>query len=294
MSETPTTVLLVGGGTGVLGRGILREIGPRYRLVSFHRRPDPQEQGQVHRYIAGDVTDEQALLPALEGVDAIVNVVWYRPPGPDALFQRTAQGILKLARRARERGIRKFVQISLPPAPEFLERRVPYLARRRELERGLQGVPGLDLVRIQPSAVFGPRDRLIQEMRRIIRTYHLLPMWGDGHYHVSPIFADDVGWVVGEALEGRVPPVILVGGPDRFTYRDLSDLLFRCEGRPPRYWKVGPSTGRWLVRILNALGIHSLYTYEYEWLISDMLGLPEPPHPGREFHRLAEFLTSPA
>lgn len=283
-------VLLVGGTSGVLGGGIRAELASRHQLVSFHRHPDPGESPGIE-FAPGDVTDPSTFPTALRDIDAVVNLVWYRAPGPDSLFRRTVEGLRELARQAARQGIRRWVQISLPPAPPRLERSVPYLFRRRELEAALLTEP-MDVVRIQPSAVFAPRDRLVQVMLQLMERHHRFPLWGDGEYHVSPIHTRDVAWLVGEALAGRLPPLTLAGGPDRYTYRQLVEMLFAVAGLPPRWVRLSPGLARRLVQALNAVGYHALYTYELDWLMSDLLGLPEPPHPGRSFARLEDFLRS--
>ncbi len=62
------------------------------------------------------------------------------------------------------------------------------------------------------------------------------------------------------------------------TYRELTDRMFRLLGKRPRYWGWSGPTARRLTALLVALGSTTLYPYEVEWLMSDMLGLP--PHQG--------------
>lgn len=285
----PSTILLVGGGTGVVGSGIVAELADRYRILSAHRHPDPQESPKV-TFVPFDILAGPPTPSQFQGVDAVVNVVWYREPGPDARFARLSEALGAMAEVASKAGVRRFVQLSLPPAPERLETRVPYLRRKREFESRLQK-QSFDVTLLQPSAIVAPHDRLIQVMLRLMRRYRHFPMWGDGGYHVSPIHTRDVGWLVGEALEGRLPRVLRVGGPVRYTYRELVDLIGRAAGRPPKLVHVSPSLGRAVVQMMNAVGNHALYTYELDWLLSDMLGLP--PHGGRELTRLETVLGLP-
>lgn len=281
-------VLLVGGGGGVVGRGIVDELASRYDIRSYHRSPAPGEKGRVE-FVAGDLHQIDRFPQLLQGVDAIVNVVWYREPGPDRLFVRTVAALNALVAEARRANISRFVQISLPPAPPELEARTPYLKRKREFEAGLSR-SGIPTTLLQPSAIFAPGDRLISVMLDLLRRHHHFPLWGDGGYHLSPISNRDVGALVGEALEGRLPPVQLVGGPERMTYLELLALLQSHLGVRRKLVRVSPTFGRIAVQLFNALGWHVLYTYEYDWLLSDMLGLRPAPVPGREMVRLKEFL----
>lgn len=281
-------VLLMGGGGGVVGSGVLAEIAGRYPIRSYHRTPVADEQGKVE-FVPGDVTETSRFPTLLQGVTDIVNVVWYRQPGPDRLFARTSAALQSLVEAARQNGVEHFVQISLPPAPPKLEERTPYLRRKREFESKLLQ-SGLKVTLLQPSAIFASYDRLIFAMRGLMERHRRFPLFGDGLYHLTPIWHRDVGWLVGEALEDRLGGTVLAGGPERMTYLELLDLLRRELSLDVRWMKVSPRTGRLAVQLFNAVGWHILYTYEYDWLLSDTLGFPAPPHPDRKFLTLREFL----
>lgn len=282
----------MGGGGGVVGRGVVEELAPRYAIRSFHRNSVASEQGKVE-FVPGDVEDTARFPDLLKGIDAIVNLVWYREPGPDRKFARTAAALSQLVSAAKAAGVERFVQISLPPAPPRLEERTPYLKRKREFESNLVR-SGLATNLLQPSAIFAPGDRLIAVMLDLLRRYRHFPLWGDGSYHLSPVWNRDVGALVGEALEGRLPPVVAFGGPQRITYLELLDLLQKHLGVQRKLVRVSPGFGRTAVRLFNAVGWHVLYTYEYDWLISDMLGLPPAPRAARDLLPLSEFLRSAA
>jgi uncharacterized protein YbjT (DUF2867 family) len=281
-------VLLVGGGGGVVGSGVLEELLREHSVISYHRSPVASENGRV-TFVPGDLRDLPQRPELFRGLRGVVNVVWYREPGPDRRFAPVAEALHGVLRRCVEEGVERFVQISLPPGPPGLESRIPYFTRRRPFESALL-TSGLKVNLIQPSAVFAPRDRLIQVMLALLRRHRFFPLFGDGEYHLSPLWHRDLGLLVAEALAGRLPTVTLAGGPERFTYRELLGLLSRAVGRRPHLVRVSPRMGRWAVKGFNALGWHVLYTYEYDWLLSDTLGFPPPAGSFRPFLRLEDFL----
>ncbi|MDE1836413.1 MAG: NAD(P)H-binding protein [Euryarchaeota archaeon] len=281
-------VLLMGGGAGVVGSGVLAEIAGRYEIRSYHRTPAPSERGKVE-FVSGDVGEVGRFPELVRGVDSIVNVVWYRQPGPDRLFARTEASLRALVSAAQAAGVERFVQISLPPATSRLESRTPYLYHKRAFEKEM-GASGLKVTLLQPSAIFAPQDRLIHVMLDLMQRHRRFPLFGDGGYHLSPIWHQDVGWLVGEALEDRLSGTVLAGGPQRYTYLELLELLQRYVPQRVKLVRVSLPTGRLAVQFFNALGWHVLYTYEYDWLVSDLLGFAAPSHPGREFRTLESFL----
>ena len=281
-------VLLVGGGGGVVGSGVLEELVGRFPVRSFHRSPLATEQGRVE-FVPGDISGPELPPRLLDGVGAVVNLIWYREPGPDARFRAAHEGLRRLLQRCREAGVERFVQISLPPGPERWERTIPYFVRRRDFERELLH-SGLTVNLVRPSAVFAPRDRLIAVMLGLMRRHRHFPLFGEGEYHLSPIWHRDVGALVASALEGQLGKDVLAGGPERLRYLELLELLARAAGRTPRWVRVSPRTGRWAIRAMNAVGYHALYLYEYDWLLSDTLGFPPPPGAPRPFLPLERFL----
>ncbi len=281
-------VLLLGGGGGVVGSGVLEELLREYSVISYHRTPLANESGRV-TFVPGDLRQLPDRPELFERLYAVVNVVWYREPGPDGRFAPVADALHRVLGRCVEEGVERFVQISLPPGPPALEAKLPYFTRRRPFERTLLS-SGLKVNLLQPSAVFAPRDRLIQVMLALLRRHRYFPLFGSGEYHLAPIWHRDLGLLVAEALAGHLPPVTLAGGPDRMTYRELLGLLARAVGREPHLVRVSPRMGRWAVQAFNAVGWHVLYTYEYDWLLSDTLGFPPPPDLPRPFLRLEEFL----
>jgi len=179
--------------------------------------------------------------------------------------------------------------VSVPDAPASLERDLPYLAEKRRVDRALEA-SRLDYVIVRPTMLFGPRDVLLTVMLRTIRRYHRFPMFGDGEYHLSPISVADLASVLRVEAERGGRRNVLVGGPQRWRYRDLTDTLFRVAHRPPRYLRLGPSNSVRLARLLEALGSSLLYAYEVEWLLSDMLGLPPYTGLDRSLRRVEPFL----
>ena len=265
-------LLLVGGGGGFVGRAVVAEMGTDWRIRSVHRRPSPDEAGRPIEWVAADAATVRDWEPLLAGVDLVVNLAWYRA-GADRRFRPLAEGLVRLIDTAARRGGPRFVQVSVPDAPEAMERTLPYLARKREVDRHLASSP-LDYVILRPTMLFGPRDKLLTVMLATMRRYRRFPMFGDGSYHVSPLAVRDFARVLRReaAVGGR--RTVDVGGPRRWVYAELTDRMFRALGATPRYVRFSPRGAVRLARLLEAVGSARLYAYEVEWLLSDRLGLP--------------------
>ncbi|MCI4327759.1 MAG: NAD(P)H-binding protein [Thermoplasmata archaeon] len=270
-SERSRTVLLVGGGGGLLGRALLEEFSPTWTIRSVHRSPVARESTLGVRWIAADLAGIRDWGPHLDGVDAVVNVAWYRW-GSDPRFRLLFEGLHRLLEASRAARV-PFVQVSVPPAPAQLETGIPYLTYKRRFD-GAVRASGLPYAIVRPTLMFGPGDVLLGVMLRTIQRYPFFPMFGDGEYRISPVAASDVARLVVDLAAAPPSATLDVGGLASYRYRDVTDRLFELVGKRPRYWHLSPSGGVRLARLLQSLGSTRLYAYEVEWLLSDTLALP--------------------
>ena len=264
-------LLVVGGTGGFVGRAVRNEFRRDYVLRSVHRRAVPEERAPDVEWVPGDAAAIPDWGPLVRDVDTVLNLAWYRH-GRDRRFRRLAAGIGRLIASSERAGVRRFVQVSVPEAPPALEADLPYLARKREVDRAL-AASSLDYVILRPTMLFGPRDKLLTVMLHTIARYRRFPMFGDGEYHVSPLAVEDLARVVRREAATGGRRVVSVGGPVRWTYRDLTDLLFDALRLPHRYVALSPRGSVRLARLLETFGSTLIYAYEVEWLLSDRLGL---------------------
>jgi uncharacterized protein YbjT (DUF2867 family) len=264
-------LLLVGGGGGFVGRNLLREISGRYWIRSVHRRSVPEEDRTAIEWIRGDVAEISDWGSIVRDVDIVVNLAWYRWARPRA-FESLYGGLHRLLSAATEAGVRRFVQVSVPPAPAHLENSLPYLIFKRRFDQELLS-SGVSHAILRPSMLFGHGDVLLTVMLRSIQRYPFFPMFGDGSYRLSPLAVTDFARILRGFIENDRQGVFELGGPETFRYRELTDLLFALARKRPRYWTMSARNGIRFARLLQATGSHLLYAYEVEWLVSDLLGL---------------------
>lgn len=287
------TLLLVGGGGGLLGRALVAELAGRYRLRSLHPTAS-REEARVGglTWVPGDAARVNDWRPLLDGVDVVVNVAWYRWES-EARFRALAGGLGRLVTACADGPRPRFIQVSVPPAPERLEVGLPYLRWKREVDRAVSA-SGLDFAIVRPTLLFGRRDRLLGVMLGLMRRYPVFPMFGDGRYHLSPISVSDVARAIARLADDPRTGTFDLGGPVRYEYRELTDLMFRLLGKRPRYWRLSPQGGIRLARVLERLGSTLLYAYEVDWLVSDRLGPPPNAELGGTLERVEPYLEAEA
>jgi uncharacterized protein YbjT (DUF2867 family) len=290
VTATPSSLprlLLIGGGGGLVGRAVLPLLLPFYRVRSIHRHPASGEGAEVE-WVPADVRSVGDWTNLVADVQVVLNLAWYRWESERA-FRELHDGLRRLLDASVRAGVGRFVQVSVPPAPASMETGLPYLVYKRRFDTAL-ATSGLSYRIVRPTMLFGRGDVLIGVMLRLMRRYPFFPMFGDGEYHVSPIAVKDLARVLLQETRGPKTGSLDLGGPERMTYRELTDRMYRSLGKRPRYWRMSKAGGERLAGLLVALGSTLLYPYEVEWLTSDMLGLP--PYPGLDppLVRLDEYL----
>ncbi len=292
MSAGPARrLLLVGGGGGLLGSAVLSEFRPEYRVRSVHRHPAAGEGPEVE-WVPADIAGSADWPRLVDGVDVIVNVAWYRWASPSR-FRALREGLLRLLAAARAASVPRFIHVSVPDAPPGLESGLPYLAEKRRFDAAL-AESGLSFRIVRPTMLFGEGDRLLGVMLGLMHRYPIFPMFGDGEYHVSPIAVRDVARALRLEAEGGRTGTIDAGGPERFRYRDLTDLMFRLLDRRPRYLPLPRRASVALGRLVQSVGSDLLYAYEVTWLLSDRLGLAPYPALDRPLARVGPYLADQA
>ncbi|MGP8072976.1 MAG: NAD-dependent epimerase/dehydratase family protein [Thermoplasmata archaeon] len=285
-------VLIVGGTGGLVGRALLEEFRSDHVIRSVHRHANPAEQAAGVEWVPTDIATVPDWRPLLKEVDVVVNVAWYRF-GPDRRFRPLKEGLVRLVETCDALGDVRFVHISVPPATESVETHLPYMVRKREVDAAVAR-SHLAYSIIRPTMLFGPRDKLLTVMLRTARRWHRLPIFGNGEYHVSPIAVRDLARIVRREAEIAHRATVTAGGPERWRYRDLCELLFRSLGLPPRYLSMSPAGGYRLARVLETVGSTLLYAYEVEWLVSDLLGLEPYVGLGQPLEPVEGFLQTEA
>lgn len=271
-------MLLVGGGGGLVGREIVKEFASEWRIRSVHTHEAPNERPAGVEWIRADVRTIADWRPLLDGVDMVLNVAWWRS-GSARRFRPLRDGLVRLVAAAERAAVPRFVHLSVPEAPLELEQNLPYLSCKREVDRAIEH-SSLSYLLLRPTLLFGPRDRLLTVMLRTMHRYHWFPIFGDGEYHLSPLASADLAAILKREVERPGSRSLLLGGPRRYRYRDLTDRMFAALGRPPRYISLSARGSVRLARLLESMGSHLIYAYEVTWLLSDMLGLP--PYAGWE------------
>jgi len=227
------------GGSGFVGRYAARELvkkGWRVRVACrrVNLAGDVRLAGAPGwvDLVQANIRDRASIERALEGADAVVNLVGVLIEKGKQTFEATqAEGAALVAEVAAEKGITRFVHVSAIGAdPESAS---VYAKTKGEGEAAVRAaIPDATLLR--PSIVFGPEDGFFNKFAQMTRFAPLMPAIGGGKTKMQPVYAGDVAEAIAVAVDTpeTAGKTYELGGPRVYTMNELYDHIFRTIDRP--------------------------------------------------------------
>ena len=264
-----THKVFVTGGAGFIGSAFVRlllDFSPLCEVTNFDAltyagNPDNLEgiDKHRHRFIKGDIANQDAILDALtEGTDAVINFAAEshvdRSISSAAEFVTTnVLGTQVLLDCARERGVKRFVQIStdevmgsLPEDEDAFfteaspfEPNSPYAASKAAAEhlvRAANHTFGLDTVITRCGNNYGPRqfpEKFLPLMLANAMDNQPIPVYGDGLNVRDWIYVEDHCRAILQVLKsGRSGAVYNVGARNERRNIDVAKSVLDVLGKP--------------------------------------------------------------
>ena len=237
-------VTLIGGG-GFLGRYVAQELlaaGARLRIA----QRDPREAlflkplgglGQT-QFVAVDVRKPDSIARAVQGADAVVNLVGVLKGNFRALHVDGARAVAQAAAAA---GVPALVHISAIGADSASPS--AYGRSKGEGEAAVRAAfPGATILR--PSIMFGREDRFVNRFAGMIASAPMVPVLrADTKF--QPVYVADVAQAVVKALgdEAARGKTFELGGPDILSMGALIRWIAGAIGRDPSIMEIPDAVG---------------------------------------------------
>jgi len=221
------------GGTGFVGRRIMRRLSDAGATVRVASRHPAQDEGDNVEQVVADAHDERSVEAAVAGADGVVNAIsLYVEHGADTFHSVHVEAAARIARVARQAGVKRFVHVSGIGADTLSPS--PYIRTRGEGEAAVQAAfPGAIVVR--PAVIFARDDAFLTAILRLLRTLPAYPLFGDGRTRLQPAHVDDVAAAIAQLLwQIQEPlPIYELGGPRIYSYKELLRTIARIAGLRP-------------------------------------------------------------
>jgi uncharacterized protein YbjT (DUF2867 family) len=221
------------GGTGFVGRRVVRYLRESGATVHVASRHPGQAEGDDIKQIAVDAHDERSVEAAVAGADGVVNAIGlYVEHGSDTFHTVHVETAARIASVARRVGVKRLVHLSGIGADAASPS--PYIRSRGEGEAAVQAAfPGVVIIR--PAVMFASDDGFLTTILRLLRGLPAYPLFGDGRTRLQPAHADDVAAAITQVLrQSKKPyPVYELAGPRIYSYEELLRTVARAAGLRP-------------------------------------------------------------
>ncbi|WP_316158667.1 MULTISPECIES: complex I NDUFA9 subunit family protein [unclassified Bradyrhizobium] len=237
MASNLDTLVTVFGGSGFVGRNVVRALAKRdYRIRVAVRRPELAGHlqplgrvGQIHA-VQANLRYPDSVASALRDSHVAINLVGVLTESGAQTFEAVqAEGAATVAKAAAAAGAR-MVHVSAIGADA--ESASSYARAKAAGEAAvLAAVP--DAVIMRPSVVFGPEDQFTNRFAGLARISPFLPLIGGGETKMQPVYVGDVATAVADAVDGKAQPgaTYELGGPEVLSFREILKIILDITDR---------------------------------------------------------------
>lgn len=286
-------MILVVGGTGFVGRHLVRRLlaeGEKVRFLA--RRPRPAVSPEAE-FVSGDVTDPSTLPQAMTGVRAVIYLATIpKEKGAETFQTVNFEGTKSTLAAAKEAGVRRFVYMGVlgaGPEPRFR-----YLYSKWQAEEVVRE-SGLDWTVVRASIIFGEGDEFVRKAARTVknileatflpldspptlwsrllawgRFIPVVPIPGSGQAKFQPIWIEDMARCLFQIVKNDrfIGQTLAIGGPEYITYKGLVDHARMVFPGPRIKLHIPLPAVAFLATALPALGLKFPATREQIYLLT--------------------------
>jgi uncharacterized protein YbjT (DUF2867 family) len=231
MASNTDTLVTVFGGSGFLGRNVVRALAKRdYRIRVAVRRPELAghlqplgKVGQIHA-VQANLRYPASVEATMRDSHVAINLCGILAESGAQTFD-AVQGIGagNVAKAAGAVGAR-MVHISAIGADANSPSR--YARAKAAGEQAvLSATPDATILR--PSVVFGTEDQFTNRFASLARMSPALPLIGGGLTKMQPVYVGDVANAVADAVDGKTKAgaTYELGGPEVLTMREIMEII---------------------------------------------------------------------
>jgi nucleoside-diphosphate-sugar epimerase len=168
----------------------------------------------------GDIKETQSLQRAMQGVDALANVVSMGGGNGAYIVEAAAAASVKRA-------------VFVSTTSIFTQLNAPSKALRVAAEEAVQ-TSGIPSTILRPTMIYGSsRDRNMCRLIRYVQQRPVIPIFGSGNYLQQPVYVGDVAQAILDCLlnDDTIGKAYNIPGAEPLTYNQVIDTVTSLMGR---------------------------------------------------------------
>lgn len=230
-------MILVTGGSGVMGRALIRALHARgYHIRIFTLPGDPAVDGLkdiVEDVRFGDIANSADLSGVCDGIDTVYHLAAIIIAGSEKQFQRiNVDGTRHVLEESKRASVKHLIYIS--SASVIYSQPTPYSLSKRTAE-GLVKSSGLQYTIIRPTLVYekGRGGLEFDMFLKYLRRFPIVPFIGTGKSLKRPVFVEDIikGLVAVNDNPRAYGKVYNFSGGETISMKAFSRLCLACMNR---------------------------------------------------------------
>lgn len=229
MTQNNTSVLVTGG-TGFVGRVLVRQLTEAGHSVRVLIRPSPRSpnlpKGVPVEVALSGLNDPRGLRAAMVGVDTVYHLAGVERRGAYAdLMTVDIQGTQSVVQAAADAGVDRIFFLSHLGADRASA--YPVFKAKAIAEEYVRRA-GIDYTIFRTALVFGPNDGFttgLAQLLQVLPFFFLVP--GDGDTLLQPLWVEDLATCMLWALEdeGTRNQLYSLGGPEYLSFQEILNLI---------------------------------------------------------------------
>ena len=244
MQKHSDKIVTIFGGTGFLGRHVVRKLaarGVRVRVVtraceSAYKLQVSGDAGQIVP-VSCDYDDEESVAAVIRGSDLIVNCIGILfEKGKKRTFQRVHVELPALiAKLCMDEGVKRFVHVSALGCNAGISR---YARSKLEGEKVVKSYFHKATI-IRPGVMFGADDNFFNMLAEAMRYAPFMPLIGGGKTKLQPVFVGDVAAaivkVICAPMDKHLGVTYQLGGPEIIDFKGIYDFILKYTERRQKF-----------------------------------------------------------
>jgi NADH dehydrogenase len=228
-------MILVTGGTGFIGRALVRNLAESGYPVRTLIRPSAQTprlpRGVPVEVAVSSLTDERGLRAAMVGVDVLYHLAGVERGSPYvSLSDVDIQGTRAVVRAAADARIERIFFVSHLGA----DRASAYpVIKAKGIAEDFIRRSGMDYTILRSAIAYGPDDGFTTGLAALLHTLpYIFLVPGDGKSLLQPIWVEDLATCLTWALDDETTrnETFEVGGPEYFTFNQIVEMIMQVTG----------------------------------------------------------------